>query len=112
MIRQGVFPLLSCKLSDEQVVEILLDPRPQRVVGKEHGISKTVISRILNGDSYTWVAPHIQRRYQQPPGPRCSECIHHHRGRCSLDFPESRGGMGERAATICAAYAVEEGVVF
>jgi hypothetical protein len=111
-MRQGVFPYLSCRLTDSQVVEILLDPRPQRVVGKEHGISKAMISRILQGDSYAWVAPEIPRRYAHPPGPRCGECLHWSRGACTMDFPEARGGMGERAATVCSAYAVEEGVVF
>jgi hypothetical protein len=106
------FPYLSCRLTDEQVAEILVDPRPQRVIGKQYGVSKGLISRILAGDSYQWVAPELPRPNAPPPGPRCTACVHWSRGVCTLDIPESRGGMGPRAATVCAAYAVEAGIVF
>lgn len=110
----GLSPTASCKMSDADIVEILTTHAalPNRAIGKIYGVAASTIDSIRRGERYKWVAPEIRRPFEPPPGPRCTECIHDHRGRCSMEFPERKGGLGDRAATICAVYTVVEGLVF
>ena len=98
--------MASCKLTDEQVIEIITihADLPQRVVGRLYGVSHNTVDAIKSGKRYAWVAPEIPRPKQPPPGPRCGDCWADHHGKCSLEFPERRGHLGDRAATMCAAY--------
>jgi hypothetical protein len=100
------FPMVSCKLSDEQVVGILTThvKLSQRAAGALYEVSPGTIEAIRAGRRYGWVAPEIERPNRPAPGPRCTECCHNSRGRCTLEFPERLGSLGDRAATLCAAY--------
>jgi hypothetical protein len=111
---KGLSSMASCKLNDSDVVEILTTHAhlPNRATGRIYGVAASTIDSIRRNERYRWVAPEIKRPFEPPPGPRCTECIHDHRGRCSMDFPERRGKWGDRAATICSAYTVVEGMIF
>jgi hypothetical protein len=111
---KGLNPMASCKLADADIVEILTTHAdlPNRAIGRIYGVSASTIDSIRRNERYRWVAPEVRRPFEPPPGVRCTECIHDAKGRCSMEFPERAGKWGNRAATICAAYAVVEGVVF
>lgn len=43
------------KLTDEQAAAAFQDPRPQRVIAEELGVSRSVIANLKTGRSYRWV---------------------------------------------------------
>ena len=44
------------KLTDEQVIQIRVDPRPSRAVAAEHGVSKALVCSIRRGDARRLIA--------------------------------------------------------
>ena len=43
------------KLTDEAVLQIFVDPRPQRVIAAEMGVDQQNISKIKRGESWSWL---------------------------------------------------------
>jgi hypothetical protein len=50
--RHVMAPHVVAKLTEEQVSAILLDDRPQTVIGREYGVDRTIIGRAKRGQSY------------------------------------------------------------
>lgn len=102
-------PTAHCKLTDQQVETILLelDHLTMRQVADRYGLSTSAVQKIRTGLSYAWVLPDFPRRNRRATpatGPRCTDCVHDHHGRCSLGLPERQTFYGDRAATVCAAF--------
>lgn len=97
----------AAKLTDDQVLVVLTTPHlTMRQLADITGVSFSTIQKIRQGNAYTHVHPDIPRSHKRTTGPRCVECVHDHRGTCSLEFPE-RVRNGEVAAVHCSAYTTQ-----
>jgi hypothetical protein len=89
------------RLSDQTIMQILTDPRPQKIVAADHGVSFQMIGFIKRGVNYANVHPEIPRCTTQTLTRR--DCVHWLHDACDLEFPDPKE-VGLRFATWCAAF--------
>lgn len=96
----------NCKLTEEQVVEILQSTKPTAELARLYKVNSATLRGIRIGRNWGHVRPDIPRVksvaiFNRPK--YCTQCIHRIQGQCSMGFPEA--AEHPRFAAICSVYA-------
>jgi hypothetical protein len=95
------------KLTDEQIVEILLTTTSDSLASRLYGVSRQAVNNIRTGKSFSEIRPDIPRRKIQVKVKQlevsCLKCAYWDQDRCSFGFPDP-ASEGVQAAEDCAMY--------
>jgi len=95
------------KLTDQQIVEILLTTTSDTLTSKLYGVSRQAVNNIRTGKSFSEIRPDIPRRKIQVKVKQlevsCLKCAHWDQDECSFGFPDP-ASEGVQAAEDCAMY--------
>jgi len=95
------------KLTDEQIVEILLTTTSDSLTSRLYGVSRQAVNNIRTGKSFSEIRPDIPRRKIQVKVKQlevsCLKCAHWDQDKCSFGFPDP-ASEGVQAAEDCAMY--------
>jgi len=95
------------KLTDEQIIEILLTTTSDTLTSKLYGVSRQAVNNIRTGKSFSEIRPDIPRRQIQVKVKQleasCLKCVHWDQDRCSFGFPDP-ASEGVQAAEDCVMY--------
>jgi hypothetical protein len=95
------------KLTDEQIIEILLTTTSDSLASRLYGVSRQAVNNIRTGKSFREIRPDIPRRKLQVKTKdlniSCLKCSHWDQERCSFGFPDPVS-EGVQAAEDCAMY--------
>lgn len=98
----------NCKLTEEQVVEILQSKAPTAELARLYKVNPATMRGIRIGRSWSHVRPDLPRVksvavFNEPK--YCTQCIHRIHGKCSMGFPES--AKHPKFAELCSIYATK-----
>ena len=95
------------KLTDQQIVEILLTTTSDSLASRLYGVSRQAINNIRTGKSFSEIRPDIPRRKIQVKVKllevSCLKCAHWDQDKCSFGFPDP-ASEGVQAAEDCAMF--------
>lgn len=95
------------KLTDQQIVEILLTTTSDSLASRLYGVSRQAVNNIRTGKSFSEIRPDIPRRKIQVKVKQlevsCLKCAHWDQDKCSFGFPDP-ASEGVQAAEDCAMY--------
>jgi hypothetical protein len=109
MTTTNLNPYSCCSLTDEQVLDILVNADCTALQkAQEIGCPARVVLSVRNGTTYKHLFPDVPRPGNgKAKGPRCDACVHYNeKGKCTLGIVEYSTAK-TRAAVHCAYYATE-----